>query len=97
RILKENMRAIDIAARYGGEEFVAILPETNKKGALTLAERIRKRVEKESFEGNKQQPTVNKTVSLGVATYPIDATTQPKLIEKADQALYRAKRGEGIG
>ncbi|MBI4743698.1 MAG: sensor domain-containing diguanylate cyclase [Actinobacteria bacterium] len=92
-ILKGNMRDVDIAARYGGEEFVAVLPETDKDGILVLAERIRRKIEEEEFEGNKDGLMVSKTVSIGVAGYPEDITINDpaQLIEKADQALYQAK------
>lgn len=91
-ILKGNIRNTDIAARYGGEEFVIILPETNGEEAKALAERVRRIIEKTSFKGNKEHPAVTKTVSLGIASYPKDAVTQEKLINKADQAMYQAKK-----
>jgi len=90
-IMKENMRDMDIAARYGGEEFCAVLPETDLAGAAVVAERIRRQVERQLFVGDKELPSVRKTVSLGVATFPDNASTQSQFIEKADQALYRAK------
>ena len=86
-ILTGGARESDVCARYGGEEFAMILHETNEAGALTLAERIRARVEAASFpEGLKL------TVSIGIA-----ATDEPtlftQLIDRADQALYQAKQG----
>ncbi len=90
-IMRDNMRDMDIAARYGGEEFCAVLPETDLAGAAAVAERIRRQIERQLFAGDQQLPTVRKTVSIGVATLPNNARTQSDLIEKADQALYRAK------
>jgi len=91
-IMRENMRDMDIAARYGGEEFCAVLPETDLAGAAVVAERIRRQVERQLFVGDGDLPSVRKTVSVGVATFPDNASVQSSLIEKADQALYRAKR-----
>ncbi len=92
KVLRQNVREIDIVARYGGEEFVVALPQTDKEKAFEVAEKIRKAFENETFEGNKKHPLVRRTISLGVATYPIDATKQSDLIACADQALYLAKR-----
>ncbi len=92
-VFRGHIREIDMAARYGGEEFVAVLPETDKKGGMRIAERIRRAVEVMEFAGDEEFPVVHKTASLGVATYPVDADSQSLLIERADQALYAAKRG----
>jgi two-component system cell cycle response regulator len=87
-ILKELPRTTDIVARYGGEEFVILLPETNKEGALTLAEKIRKRIEESVFE--KEEIKVKITISCGV--YCISDFLEGKnLIKFADDALYKAK------
>lgn len=93
-IIRQNLRDMDIAARYGGEEFVVVLPETDTDGAYAVAERIRQGVEEHEFIGGDDIPPVQKTVSIGVATFPIHATTPAKLIEAADVAMYAAK-GEG--
>lgn len=90
-IMRENMRDMDVAARYGGEEFCAVLPETDLAGGAVVAERIRRQIERQLFMGDGNLPSVRKTVSVGVACYPDNASTQSKLIEKADRALYRAK------
>jgi diguanylate cyclase (GGDEF)-like protein len=90
-ILTNNSRAVTILARYGGEEFVAMVPETPKKGALIYAERLRKCVEDYPFEGEEYQPLGSVTISMGVASFPEDGTDGPALIERADEALYRAK------
>jgi diguanylate cyclase (GGDEF)-like protein len=90
-ILKESVREVDIVCRYGGEEFAVILPATLKGGALTVGEKIRRRVEKARFAGGSRQPKGKVTVSVGVATIPTDAQGMEPLIERADSALYRAK------
>jgi diguanylate cyclase (GGDEF)-like protein len=87
-IVKEK-REEDVVARYGGEELVIILPETNKVNTIIKAERIRKKIQDLSllFDGKD----IKISVSGGVATFPQDAVDAQKLIQCADQALYRAK------
>jgi len=86
----ESIRSIDFAARYGGEEFVVILPETPAEGAVVTAEKIRETImnHKISMGGSD----ISVTISIGVATYPEDAADRESLIERADRALYAAKR-----
>ena len=89
-ILKHNLREIDIVARYGGEEFCALLPETDKDGALIVAERIRKSVEEHTI--NAYDESVNITVSIGVTSFLKEGNDSAKeLVERADKALYEAK------
>jgi diguanylate cyclase (GGDEF)-like protein len=90
-ILKEEAREVDIVARYGGEEMVLVLPETSRKRAAELAERIRKRIHEATFEHMEKQPLGRITVSAGVATFPVDAENEDELIKKADACLYEAK------
>lgn len=90
-IIRQNLREIDVAARYGGEEFVVVLPETDTAGALAVAERIRKTTADYPFVGDGSA-IVEKTVSVGVATYPTHAADSAHLIEMADKAMYTAKR-----
>jgi diguanylate cyclase (GGDEF)-like protein len=87
--LTENVRNIDFVARYGGEEFVIILPGTPAEGAVLSAERIRKTIEYPQIRVVEEGAPL--TVSIGVATYPGDASGREDLIEKADRALYAAK------
>ena len=90
KILKENLREIDIAGRYGGEEFCVLLPDTDFEGAQYAAERIRQAIEKSVIEAYDN--VVRATVSIGLATFPKDGQNVELLIEKADQALYQAKQ-----
>jgi diguanylate cyclase (GGDEF)-like protein len=90
RILKEAARDTDMVARYGGEEFAIIMPETDVKGAQTIAERIRERVQAEVFQ--TEQGPLKITISIGVSTYPDVGTEKQQLIDLADQCLYFAKR-----
>jgi diguanylate cyclase (GGDEF)-like protein len=78
-------------ARYGGEEFAVIAAETDKAGALELAERLRCRIEETEFQDAGNLPAGRMTVSIGVASFPTDAQDKASLIERADQALYRSK------
>jgi two-component system, cell cycle response regulator len=88
-ILKDKVRAGDIAVRYGGEEFVLLLQETGIKGALTAAENIRRKVEQHHFS-NIQDAMI--TVSIGVADYNPADGDMDTIITKADRALYEAKQ-----
>ena len=86
KILVAGKRESDVCARYGGEEFGLILHETNETGAMTLAERIRAKVQAATFPGG-----LKVTISIGVASTD-DESMFTSLIEKADQALYAAKQ-----
>ena len=91
RLLRDNIRNIDLAARYGGEEFSLILIETDKPSAKIVPEKIRKLVEDYSFAYESSQPDGKLTISTGVATFPEDGEDFDTLVSKADQRLYRAK------
>ncbi|HOT76126.1 MAG TPA: sensor domain-containing diguanylate cyclase, partial [Candidatus Wallbacteria bacterium] len=91
KVLKGAVRNVDLAARYGGEEFVAVLPETDYKGAFTFAERFRKLVEGKIYEDQKTGQKLRVTVSIGVASYPLHSKERTEIIKKADSALYIAK------
>ncbi|MCX7914201.1 MAG: GGDEF domain-containing protein, partial [Thermodesulfovibrionales bacterium] len=94
KIIKENLRSVDIFARYGGEEFVIVLPETNLTGALQVAERIRSNIEKTPLTVN-DKVEINITISIGLCSETVkksESTSIEKIIEKADQSLYEAKR-----
>ena len=90
-ILSAQLREADIIARYGGEEFIILLPETTREQAAKVAEKLRKKIEREKFELAEQQPDGKITASLGIASYPADSTEPETLIHLADQALYAAK------
>ena len=87
--LNDIVRVGDLAARIGGEEFAILLEDTDKRGALEVAERLRKKVEK--LELWLQQKKIQVTISLGVSSFPSDTDNREKLFNFADQALYRAK------
>ena len=86
-LLRSIVRKGDIVTRYGGDEFFIILPGSSKKFTLKLAERIQKHVNDYEFTQN-----INITVSLGMVSYPADASTLDSLLRWVDNALYSAKK-----
>ncbi|MGI8537884.1 MAG: diguanylate cyclase [Mycobacteriales bacterium] len=89
--VRRTVRDVDILARYGGEEFVAILPETDARGAGQAAERIANAVRRRPFGAAGEDP-LEVTISVGVALFPAHGTTAAVLLRRADEALYTAKR-----
>jgi diguanylate cyclase (GGDEF)-like protein len=91
QVLTNESRETDLVARYGGEEFAYMLPETTKRMAQELAERVRLRVESNAIVlDNGEHHRVS--VSMGVATFPRDGSASGPLIDAADRALYQAKK-----
>ncbi|MBI5026395.1 MAG: diguanylate cyclase, partial [Nitrospirae bacterium] len=89
-IIKEQIRATDLAARYGGEEFAVILPETDYAGSRILAERLRKKIAETPFIlPNGERAFI--TISIGFASFPENAGDKDEFIGSADKALYFAK------
>ena len=83
-------RSADISCRYGGEEFCLILPETDSKGALVLAEELRESIETCQISYNNI--AIKLTISCGISTYLQQKNIKPEhLFAVADQALYKAK------
>ncbi|MFH1191541.1 MAG: diguanylate cyclase [Candidatus Omnitrophota bacterium] len=82
KVFKNCVRPSDIVCRYGGEEFIIILSQTEKVAAKIVAERLRVQV-------GLYLPA---TISIGIASIPEDAQEISALIEKADNALYQAKK-----
>jgi diguanylate cyclase (GGDEF)-like protein len=92
-LLRANVRDPDMAARYGGEEFAIILPNTPKPGAIHLAERLRQSAQEVApYKNGINSPVSGYTISLGVATFPDDATCLEELLHAADNAELIAKR-----
>lgn len=89
KILMQSVREVDFVARYGGEEFAIVLPECSKENAVLVAKRLRKQVE--DFP-NPHRDRYNLTVSVGVASFPADGNEKGEVLDKADQAMYQAKR-----
>jgi diguanylate cyclase (GGDEF)-like protein len=89
-IFKATARDTDAVARFGGDEFVIVLPDTGWQGALTFAERLRRRVDDFTF-GPPGTP-LSATISVGVALARVnDPISSDMLIKEADAALYKAK------
>ncbi len=88
--IQKMIRHVDIPARYGGEEFTIILPETAAANALTIAERLRKKISEIEVKVD-EETIIRPTVSMGVAEYPNAAEDIKDLIDFADKALYVSK------
>ena len=91
RTFLANLRPDDAAARFGGEEFALLLPGTGVEAAAAIAERIRAAVSESRFEVDTSSTPITATISIGVASYPADASNGQELIYRADVAAYRAK------
>ena len=87
--LREAGRDQDVAVRYGGEEFVLIMPETSKEDAGGVADRVCRAIAELELSPLPSKNGV--TMSLGVASYPVDAVAPEALIRCADRAMYTAK------
>jgi len=93
-LVKSSLRELDVVARYGGEEFLVICTNTAIDGAVLVAERLRKTVESLQViipDGSTGNQVIHISVSIGVAEINESVESKQKLIQAADQALYRAK------
>jgi len=91
---KRMIRLQDRLYRYGGDEFCVVIPGGNAFGARKLGERLIQTLNQAALSvGSAQVPM---SLSIGIASYPMDADGAEHLLEKADRALFRAK-AEGKG
>ena len=90
--IRRSVRGADLACRYGGEEFVLVLPDSDEKAALSIAERLRARMDHDPIPVAGGQKELSITISLGVASVRGPTDTAEALLKRADEALYRAKR-----
>jgi diguanylate cyclase (GGDEF)-like protein len=86
----QSLRKADTAGRYGGEEFIVLLPETDLAEAVALAHRLNREISRKVIKPERGSPILV-TVSVGVATLA-PAESGEELVQRADQALYRAKQ-----
>ncbi len=89
-LCRDELRDVDLLGRYGGEEFLALLPESNMIGAQYAAERMRRAVADSVHHVGTSTVTI--TVSFGIAVVSDGDEVLAQLIDRADQALYMAKR-----
>lgn len=89
-LLKAGIRKTDVLARYGGDEFVLLLPHTDEKGGLILAERMRAQVETYQYSGLESH---NVTISIGMACCSENYDDATMILKAADNALYESKNG----
>ncbi len=91
QLITDSLRECDMLFRFGGEEFVILFADTTKQDAVMVAQRIRQKVADFVFPFEERQPNGDLTISVGVATSPEDAVEKQKLLEIADERLYKAK------
>jgi diguanylate cyclase (GGDEF)-like protein len=90
RVIRNSIRSSDQAFRYGGDEFAILLPNTPIEAAVNVAERVRRQIDSIAETGPERF-----TISLGLATWPLNGRDVNEMIAAADAALYEAKRNGG--
>jgi len=89
-LLKEVLSEFNpLLCRFGGEEFLVMLSGIDKKKSLTIAEGLRQKIQGERITLRRQDTHI--TVSIGVASLPLDTKDEDELVQKADKAMYTAK------
>ncbi len=91
-LLKNQSRKMDYVCRYGGEEFTIILPQTQKKEAFLIAERLRADIERYPFINEEILPNKKLTASIGLSSFPEDGLSSAEIISHSDKAVYEAKQ-----
>jgi diguanylate cyclase (GGDEF)-like protein len=89
-VLRRSVRLFDVCARHGGDEFAILMPGSSPESSRQIAERICAGVEESRPAGGPWADDLRLTTSIGIATF--SNTTSEDLIDRADQALYVAKR-----
>ncbi len=90
QLMRRNLREVDLIARFGGEEFVLLLVETSAEPAMAVAQRLRQLVEVHPIRAYDE--VLRQTISMGLSIFPDDGDDLQQLIDRADGALYAAKR-----
>ncbi len=88
------LRGGDIFARCGGDEFIILLPDTDRKRARIVAERLLYAIQNTRLPSQELSLTIL-TASIGVVTYPYDGTSSRELLNKVDEEMFKAKRMGG--
>lgn len=91
QIIRSTIREYDVPGRFGGEEFAIALPEVGAHEARLLAERLRCAIQAAEFRVETSPTPIRATMSIGVACFPQDGTTELALTHSADIAVYQAK------
>ena len=91
-IMLKGTREVDFVARIGGDEFAALLPETNRLGALRVADRLRSEVASYPFPMPEDGASASLTLSAGIANFPSSRGTEAELLARAHRALDLAKK-----
>ena len=94
--MRKGVRATDLIGRFGVDEFIIVLPTSEKKIALKIAESIAKAIEN-TVVTISPKLSLKMSTSIGVSTYPDDSRTADVLFNKSDQALYEVKKRGGNG
>jgi len=89
------VRKSDVVGRWGGDEFLAILPETDRKDAKILANRLREAVANYTLDLGENQKVDFVRLSIGIAAFPINGSTMENVLAAADSAVYRSKEKGG--
>ncbi|MBF0100315.1 MAG: response regulator [Desulfobacterales bacterium] len=92
QVIRSSVREIDLVSRYGGDEFAAVLPYSDRKMALMVAERITIAIEKHRFSLDSINALKKVTISIGIAICPEDALSVLELINKSDIMMYESKK-----
>ena len=90
RLCLDNLREVDIFGRYGGEEFAILLPETDAETAYQVAQRLRQCISETAIQSTNG--VVSITVSIGIACSEGEVNNLAVLLDRADTAMYEAKR-----
>ena len=91
QFLRESLRLVDAAFRYGGDEFAILLPQTSQVGTVFVARRLMRGLHSRLW---RPAPNValKLTASIGIATYPVDATSPKDIVQRSDEMMYQVKQ-----